>query len=240
MQLLENSILYAGNSCQLSDNLENMLEKLSLQVTCVQSVRAATGLLIQFKYNIVIIDNLEMAYRGLDLCRFIRKFGGYSIVMVIMDKPDGSYEEKLFESGADDVILSQHTTDNILFGRIKARLKNAGRLLKTASVIKIKNTYIDLSQRRIRRNDKTYKLNGTMYELLEYFICNHDRIVSREELAKSDIWYESICSEPGEGGKTIDVTVSKLRRIIETKPNKPEIIESVRGKGWKFNLELYR
>jgi DNA-binding response OmpR family regulator len=67
---------------------------------------------------------------------------------------------------------------------------------------------------------------------------NADHVVSREELQQSPIWLDSVCTPARQGGKTFDVNIGKLRKIIESDPHKPRIIVSVRGVGWKLTSEL--
>jgi two-component system response regulator RegX3 len=68
--------------------------------------------------------------------------------------------------------------------------------------------------------------------LLKYFLDNPNRIISRDELCKSPLWADSICSTAEEGGKTFDVNVGKLRKVIEQNPANPQIIKPVWGIGW--------
>ena len=75
-------------------------------------------------------------------------------------------------------------------------------------------------------------------DLLKYFLNNPDRVVSREEMEKSPIWTDSICSSAKEGGKTYDVNVCKLRKIIEPDLSCPQIIKTVRGIGWKLGRDV--
>ncbi|MFC1737546.1 helix-turn-helix domain-containing protein [Planctomycetota bacterium] len=68
--------------------------------------------------------------------------------------------------------------------------------------------------------------------MLKYFLNNPGRIISRNELLTSPIWNDSICSPAEEGGRTFDVNMSKLRRVIEPDSKNPQIIKCVRGEGW--------
>ena len=65
-------------------------------------------------------------------------------------------------------------------------------------------------------------------------MSNPSRIITRGELEHSRIWEDSICTSARDGGKTIDVNIGKLRRIVERNPHKPKVIQTVRGVGWKL------
>ena len=104
--------------------------------------------------------------------------------------------------------------------------------------IRLKDTIVDFDRREVWCNGITQRLPGILADLLKYFLENPERIISRDELLNCYIWSDSICSSAEEGGKTFDVNMSKLRKIIETHPTKPQIIQSVRGEGWKLAKDL--
>jgi len=85
----------------------------------------------------------------------------------------------------------------------------------------------------VRLNGFYRRLKGVSGKLLRYFLENPHRTVSREELIKSHIWDNSV-SMPSkvEGGKAVDMAVTRLRRIIEPDPSNHQIIIAVYGTGW--------
>ena len=106
--------------------------------------------------------------------------------------------------------------------------------------IRLKDTIIDFERREVWCNGKVSILRGLLAELLKYFIDNPARAISREELNKSPMWSESICSSAKEGGKTFDVHMVKLRRAIESDPLNPQIIQAVRGVGWQLTADVIK
>jgi DNA-binding winged helix-turn-helix (wHTH) protein len=92
---------------------------------------------------------------------------------------------------------------------------------------------VDLERREVRLNGSHHRLKGVPHKLLQYFLENPHRAVSREELLNSHIWDNSVCSpKAAEQGRAIDMAVTRLRRIIEADPANPQIITVVHGTGW--------
>jgi DNA-binding response OmpR family regulator len=153
-----------------------------------------------------------------------------------MDKPKIKTEEKLFDCGVNDVVTGKQTANRVLTRRIKAHLNNTKcpSLLLQNNSVRLKDTIVDFERREVLCNGKIHELPGLLGDLLKYFIDNPKSAISREELLNSPIWSDSICSSATDGGKTFDVNIGKLRKIIEPDPSKPQIIISVRGVGWKL------
>lgn len=234
---VEVSAVYAGKCSGLADSIEKNLSGLGLILSICPEYETARKTLETYKHSIVIINYEEIGYGSIELCKLIRNNGDYTIIVVIMENMDYETEEILFDIGVNDVVHIKHTTENLLSQRIKSHLLHSGRLKRLQNIHTIQGLVIDLNQREVYCNGRSKKLRGITYELLKYFIENSNRVITRQELFDK-FWYDSICTEPGDGGKTIDVTVSTLRKIIEIEPSRPAIIESVRGAGWKFNVPI--
>ncbi len=173
-----------------------------------------------------------------EFCDFVRKGSNHQIIIALMDEAKLNLEEKLFDIGVNDVVTGVHTTARLLSKRILCHLRHCKEPLLQNNTIRLKNTIVDFDRREVWCNGTTRRLPGILSDLLKYFINSPNRVISRDELLASPIWNDSICSSAKEGGKTFDVNIGKLRKIIEPDPTKPEIITSVRGLGWKLSLDL--
>jgi two-component system response regulator RegX3 len=156
-----------------------------------------------------------------------------------MNMARASIEERLFDCGVSDVAAGEQTVPRVLMKRIQAHIQRNKPHWSTPRVA-LGNTVIDFNRREVQRDGTVLLLPGILSDLLKYFVENADRIISREELMTSNIWSDSICTPPDEGGKTFDVHVGKLRKIIESDPHAPKIITSVRGIGWKLSVEVVK
>lgn len=168
-------------------------------------------------------------------CSYLRDSS--NVVIVLMDIVNTLLEGCLFDCGVDDVIVCERVVPDLVAKRIMARLRwPNGRQLSTAQ-IRLDELVVDFARHIVMREGVEHQLSGLLTDLLHYLIHNAGRVISRQELRESPIWADSICTGPEDGGKTFDMHISRLRRLIEKDPSKPKLIKSVRGIGWKLTVQ---
>jgi len=143
-------------------------------------------------------------------------------------------ESRLFECGVDDIAAGKQTLPVALASRIKRRLYNSKLLMPKTNRIMLKGgALVDLDRGEVILNGFSCKLKGVLYKLFRYFLNNPHRAISRDELIKSHIWDNSVClPDKIEGGRAVDMAVTRLRRLIEPDTSCPQIIISIHGTGW--------
>lgn len=226
--------LYTTKISYRSSDLMSGLKKLGLDITRTKTTRQTEAATTKKPYCLAVMEYELLGKTTFRICSKLLDNNTETIVVVILKKYNSYLESRLFDAGVGDVVASKQTNSHILIKRIKAHLKKTNPK-NIDSSIRLRNTIINLQKRQVWCNGKIKQLKGIVSDLLKYFLENPDRIITRDELLNSPIWSDSICSMPNEGGKTFDVNISKLRKIIEPDPSKPQIITSVRGMGWKLN-----
>ncbi len=171
-------------------------------------------------------------------CSSFRTRNPHGVVIILIDTPDSVVEERLFDHGASDVVNIEQSSSAGLAKRLRAHLCAAGILQPWPRQVRLGDALVDFERREVHRERTVYQLPGILADLLKYFIENADHVISREELQRSPIWLDSVCTPAKHGGKTFDVNISKLRKIIESDPQRPKIIVSVRGIGWKLACDV--
>jgi DNA-binding response OmpR family regulator len=209
------------------------LQSLGFKLHHAPDPEAAWDMIRQNPYRLVLMQMETMGGEIYPFCSEMREIDPHAILIALMKKFSVSIEERLFECGINDVVSGQHASARVLMKRIQAHLINTGWGLPQKTV-QIGDAVFDYERREISRCGVVYALPGMLADVLKYFVDNANRVISRDELKASPLWSDSICAGPEDGGKTFDVHVSRLRRIIEADPLKPEIIASVRGIGWKL------
>ncbi len=209
------------------------IELLGFELHKAESVLSALEMVRSCIYRLVLVDFDAGGRETLSLCSLIRAGSKNAVLIVLMSKVSLRIEEQLFDHGVNDVVVRKQTSAHLLTKRIQAHLRNRAVILQDGT-IRLQSTVIDFDRRQVWCNGVTHRLPGLLADLLKYFVSNPNRIISREELQSSPIWADSICSAATEGGKTFDVNIGKLRKIIEPDPKRPQIITSVRGAGWKL------
>ena len=138
---------------------------------------------------------------------------------------------KGFDLGADDYI-----TKPFHAGELLSRIKNVLRHnIKTAKKeieekIKIKNVEINLSCGKVIKEGKEIELTALEYKILVMLFENRGKMITREQIL-SYIWDNE---QNFVNDNTLTVYIKRIREKIEDNPNKPEIIRTVRGVGYKI------
>ncbi|MBW7989251.1 MAG: response regulator transcription factor [Planctomycetes bacterium] len=234
--MVEQFALYIGSNHKRQHHLHRNLELLRINLHGASTVHEARGLMQNCYYHLTIMHYGAVGKEIFRLCSFIRSHNDHSIMIVLMVKARIHIEERLFDCGVSDIVVNPQTSSRVLTKRIQAHLREINPHWHQNNTIRLKDAIIDLERREVQRNGSCHQLRGLLADLLKYFLDNPDRIISREELRESPIWADSICSSANEGGKTFDVNIGKLRKIIESDPSRPQIIQSVRGVGWKLAI----
>lgn len=230
--------LHIDSNYQRQTHIRRNLDSLGFEVFKSPDIKTATRMVEKYRYRLLLINFDTAGEEIFRFCSFVRAGSPHTIIMVLMAKPIIKAEERLFDCDVNDVVIGKQAMPRILTKRIRARLHNSKMPPIESNSIRLKDTIVDFDRREVWCNGITQSLPGILADLLKYFLNNPERIISRDELLNCHIWSDSICSAANEGGKTFDVNMSKLRKIIETCPTNPQIIQSVRGEGWKLAKDL--
>ena len=176
-------------------------------------------------YNVIILDLNLPLINGLDLCKQIRLVN--SKVPIIMLTALGTTEDKIigFNSGADDYLVKPFEFSELLV-RIKALIKRSGNDELISNILKVNDLEMNLDTKVVKRANKKIELTAKEFMLLEFFIRNKDRVLSRATIAEKvwDITFDT-------GTNVIDVYINFLRRKID-KDFSPKLIHTQVGMGY--------
>ena len=238
MSTCKSVALHIDSNGQRQCHLGRHLNSLGFEHHKAVTLQAAKKKLRERPYDLALIHFDTARKQLFELCSLIRSGDPCAIIIVVMTETQISIEEKLFDLGVNDVVIGKQATARVLAKRIRAHLHHFKSTDNNANKIRLKNSIVDFDRMEIWCNGTIRQLRGILPDLLKYFLANPDYIISRDELQKSPIWADSICTSRKEEGRTFDMAVGKLRKAIEADPANPEIILSVRGKGWKLAKNL--
>lgn len=179
----------------------------------------------QNSFDLIILDIILPGMNGLEVCKKLRE-QGENTIPILMLTALGTTEDVVtgLDAGADDY-LSKPFKFKELVARVRAltRRKNLGQ---TGSKIQVADLEVDLDSKSVSRNDKPIKLTAREFNLLEYFIRNKGRVVSRVDILEN-VWEVNFDM----GTNVIDVYVNYLRNKID-KNFSPKLIHTVVGMGY--------
>jgi DNA-binding response OmpR family regulator len=230
----KDTALYVGNDYQRRGRLNGHLQSLGFDMHKTSSILAAKQKLQDQPHNLLLIQFELVRKQILDFLSFVRHEDHEAVIMVLMAEVRPYIESRLFDNGADDVVAGRQTFPAALASRIKRRFYNGRLSLPKTNRIMLKGgALVDLDRGEVRLNGFSHKLKGVLDKLFRYFLNNPHRAISRDELIKSHIWDNSVClPDKIEGGRAVDMAVTRLRRLIESNPSCPQIIITIYGVGW--------
>ncbi len=174
--------------------------------------------------DLVLLDLMLPGRDGIDICRAIRLESGVPIVMLTA-RSDSQDIVTGLESGADDYIVKP-IKNKELIARVRARL----RKVETPSnqELKIGDLVIDVAGHVVRRDNEILPLTVLEFKLLATLAKRPWQVFTREVLLQ-EVWEYQHSADT----RLVNVHVQRLRAKVEKDPERPEIVLTVRGVGYK-------
>lgn len=146
-------------------------------------------------------------------------------VPIILISPSGTQPDP---GNGSSVTLVQPFTPRKLVNRVIRLLPGDERYVLKAGPVKL-----NLAQRKVRVNGKEARLTPKQAKLLELFMHNPGKLLTRKKLIR-EIWLTDYTGDT----RTLDVHMSWLRHAIERDPSAPEFLHTIRGMGYRFDLPV--
>ncbi len=176
-------------------------------------------------YQMVIMDVNLPGLNGYELCEAVRTLN--PAVPVIMLTAMAAVEDKLegFDAGADDYIVKPFDFRELLV-RIRALLKRMHSHVATGSLLTAGDLVMNLDSKEVTRNHQPVSLTAKEFQLLEYFLRNKNKVLSRADISLN-VWDIDFDTRTN----VIDVYVNYLRKKIDKGFDEPLIHTQV-GMGY--------
>ena len=175
----------------------------------------------------VVLDLMLPTMSGLEVCKGIKRWSASMPVVVLSAVTDVADKVLLLEMGADDYVTKPFSPRELM-ARVQAAIRRTQRSANT-NHISFGNISADFSGMEVFRDGEPVLLTAHEIKLLQYFVENSDRVITREELL-NDVWHYT--SYPTT--RTVDNHVMKLRQKLEADPARPVYFRTMHGIGYKF------
>jgi two-component system, OmpR family, copper resistance phosphate regulon response regulator CusR len=223
-----NKILVVEDEPKVASFLKQGLEEAGFDVDLVYDGQMGKKFALKNNYDVIVLDVIIPFINGIELCKQIRE--SKTQVPILMLTALGTVEDKLtgFDAGADDYLIKPFEFKELL-ARIRALSKRGTGVNITSSSIKVFDLELDLDKKQAIRGGKLIELTAKEFLLLEYFMKNKGRVLSRIEIAEKvwDIAFDT-------GTNVVDVYVNILRKKID-KDFDNKLIHTRFGLGYIFN-----
>jgi two-component system copper resistance phosphate regulon response regulator CusR len=218
------NILIVEDEQRLAEILKKQLEESGFNPEIALDGYIGKQLVEKNRYNLIILDINLPLINGYDLCKEIRKTNSKIpiIMLTALGTPDNKVEG--FDVGADDFVIKPFDFRELL-ARINVFLKRSDTI-NVKGKLRISDLEMDLSTKTVIRASKKIDLTAKESSLLETFLKNKEKLLTREFIIEQ-VW--GIDFDPSTN--IIDVYVNYLRRKID-KDFEPKLIHTKFGFGF--------
>lgn len=217
-------ILVVEDEKKMANFLKSGLQEVGYAVDTTENGTTAESLVANTEYDLVILDVMLPDQSGLDTIRHLRRDGYQGPVLMVSAL--STTKDKVFglDAGADDYLTKPYSFDELL-ARVRALLRRK-TTVGTNSDLRYSDLNMDLVQRRVNRQGIEVHLTQREFALLEYFLRNAERPLSRTSIMEH-VWDLHFDPE----SNVVDVYVNMLRKKIDA-PFKRRLIQTVVGVGY--------
>lgn len=174
-------------------------------------------------YDAIVLD-LQLPRRdGLSILRELRDRKKATPVLILTVRDSVKDRVRGLDAGADDYLTKPFSLDE-LRARIRALLRRGQG--STATVLRFEDLEVHLLERTVRRGSREIRLTPKEFSLLEYFLRNPKRVLTRTSIAEH-VWDYNFDWQ----SNVVDVFVKSLRRKLE-EGGEPRILHTIRGVGY--------
>ena len=225
------NLLVIEDEIKTADTLKKGLEEKGYNVQLAYDGELAWKLAQENTFDLMVMDVIMPRLNGLDLCRRLRD--NQIETPIIMLSALGFTVDKIkgFEYGADDYMVKPFDFEELL-ARIKVATNRSAKKANGQSTLVYGNLTLNFNTKEVQRDGISINLTAKEYALLEYFMHNINKVVSKEDLAEK-VWNLNFDT----GTNFIEVYVSYLRNKID-KGFKTRLIHTKKGMGYIFREEI--
>jgi DNA-binding response OmpR family regulator len=222
---VEMRILIVEDNRSLNQSLVRSLEEDGHAVDAAFDGSEGEYLAEVTEYDTIILDIMLPKKNGIEVCRDLRRKGVRTPILMLTARD--AIEDRVtgLDSGADDYLVKPFA-----LAELRARLRALMRrdLPDKSGELQVGDLVLDPATHRVERGGNRIDLTSKEFALLEYFMRNPDRLITRE-MAEEHVWdydYEGVSN-------VIDVYIRRLRRKVDD-PFKYKMLETVRGAGYRM------
>lgn len=222
---MKDKILIIEDEVKTATSIQIGLEEYHYQVDCAYDGDQGLELATSNVYDLIISDVVMPKLNGIDLCAAIRKKGITAPILMLTAL--GTIDDKVigFEAGADDYLVKPFEFKELL-ARVRALLKRSVVFRDSGNVLRFADMELDLDTKSVYRENESIPLTAREFALMEYFVRNPERVISKIEIAEK-VWSINFDT----GTNVIEVYVNYLRNKVDKK-FESKLIHTVHGLGY--------
>ncbi|MEE8722931.1 MAG: response regulator transcription factor [Eggerthellaceae bacterium] len=234
------NVLVIEDDSDIAELERDYLQAAGFDVTVAHDGPAGLDAALARPFDVVILDVMLPGMDGFEVCRRLRHASDVPVLMVTARTEDADAVLGL-GLGADDYITKPFSP-RVLVAKAQAQLRRtqrareavterlaSARSASAGSVLQASGVRLDAPAHRVTVRGVEVELPNLEFELLRFLMENQGLVLSKATI------YERVWGQPAYGDlPTVAVHVNRLREKIEANPAHPQIIQTVRGAGYRF------
>ncbi|NJO01573.1 MAG: response regulator transcription factor [Bacteroidia bacterium] len=224
------NVLLIEDEVNVSNFIKKGLEENAFQVTAAYDGPTGLALARENTYDVIVLDIILPLMNGWEICAQLRNTLKLNTpVLMLSALSTTQHIVQGLNDGADDYLAKPFKMEELI-----ARLHSLHRRHQGYGLVKnrlvISNLIVDMDTKEVFRDDQKIKLTAKEFHLLEYFIKNQNKVLSRDQIL-DNVWGIDFDI----GTNVVDVYVNYLRKKID-KDFEPKLIHTVVGMGYIFKV----
>lgn len=229
-------ILIVDDNPDIREVLSVLLSSENYEIEEAENGRAAIKKLFDSKnsFDLIILDIMMPGMNGIEVCSRVREKSQIPILFLTAKSQDNDMIEA-YSNGGDDFLVKPFSRTELVL-KVKSLIRrrkqyNEPQSKEEGNIKKLSdNVVVDTKKRLVHKGDARINLTDKEFDILQYFMDHKGDIVRNRDLYE-DVWGEKYLPS---ASNTIMVHVLNLRKKLEEDINKPKIIQTVWGKGYRI------
>ena len=223
-------IFLLEDDLSLINGLSFAFKKQGFELNIARTLKEADTLWADGKYDLLVLDVSLPDGTGFEFCQKVRLTSKVPIIFLTASDEETSIIMGL-DIGGDDYITKPFKL-GVLISRINALLRRAASFSAADTELRSNGIEVLLLQGQVFKNEVLLDLTAAEYKLLCLFMRNPNMVLTKEQILEK-LWD---CDGNYIDNSTLTVYMRRLRMKIEDNPSEPQMLLTVRGMGYKWNV----
>ena len=224
------NIFLLEDDLSLINGLSFAFKKQGFEFVVARTLKEADGLWVDGKYDLLVLDVSLPDGTGFEFCKKVRQVSKVPIIFLTAADEEMNIIMGL-DIGGDDYITKPFKL-GVLVSRVNALLRRAKDFSCADTQLESNGMKVLLLQGQALKNGKPLDLTAAEYKLLCLFMKNPNMVLTKEQILDK-LWD---CDGNYIDSSTLTVYMRRLRIKIEDNPSEPQMLLTVRGMGYKWNV----
>ncbi len=224
-------ILIVEDDLAIAIALEDDLRLEGYSVEVVRDGEAASRRARETPFDLILLDLMLPKKDGFEVCRELRRAGVSSAILLLTARTQETEKVLGLDMGADDYVTKPYSPKE-LRARIRALLRRGAPVAGEVEVVRFGECELDFGRAELRCAGRPVATTPLEFKLLGLLARRPGRVLTRRILIDEAWGKETMITE-----RVVDNQIANLRKKIEPAPAQPRYLKSVRGIGYRFDLE---